>query len=76
MISLCSYMSLKRGVHTTRQRIERRPRAVGLKQNAVSRFFASCPDNAFQKVPSGYAPFSPQQRVGAILRRAPPDIFI
>ena len=31
-------------------------------------FLASCPENAFQRVPPGYAPFSPAQRAGAVLR--------
>lgn len=30
--------------------------------------FAGCPDNAFQKVPPGYAPFTAGQRVGAVVR--------
>lgn len=36
--------------------------------NSISRFFASCPDNAFQKVPPGMEPFSFMQRLGAIIR--------
>lgn len=36
--------------------------------NALINFFASCPDNAFQRVPPGMEPFSLLQRVGAILR--------
>lgn len=36
--------------------------------NAVSNFFARCPDNAFQKVPPGMEPFSFLQRIGAIIR--------
>jgi len=30
--------------------------------------FAGCPDNAFQKVPPGYKPFSVVQRTGAVVR--------
>lgn len=36
--------------------------------NAVQRFFASCPENCFQKVPFGYQPFTLNQRIGAVLR--------
>jgi hypothetical protein len=36
--------------------------------NALARVFAGCPDNAFQKVPPGYAPFSVGQRAGAVVR--------
>lgn len=36
--------------------------------NALMNFFASCPDNAFQRVPPGMSPFSLGQRIGAILR--------
>ena len=36
--------------------------------NALARVFAGCPDNAFQKVPPGYAPFSLGQRAGAVVR--------
>ena len=36
--------------------------------NILARAFAGCPDNAFQKVPPGYAPFSFGQRVGAVVR--------
>ena len=32
------------------------------------KFFAGCPDNAFQKVQGGMDPFSIGQRFGAILR--------
>ena len=35
-----------------------------LQNNPVQRYFASCPDNAFQKVPSGYRPFTLAQRAG------------
>mgnify|MGYP001807008317 CR=1 FL=1 len=44
-----------------------RPRATA-SGNALVNFFASCPDNAFQKVPPGMEPFSLSQRLGAILR--------
>lgn len=36
--------------------------------NPLGKLFAGCPDNAFQKVPPGYAPFSFGQRVGAVVR--------
>jgi hypothetical protein len=36
--------------------------------NALARIFAGCPDNAFQKVPMGYAPFTLGQRAGAVVR--------
>lgn len=36
--------------------------------NAVQRFFATCPENCFQKVPFGYEPFTMAQRLGAIAR--------
>jgi hypothetical protein len=36
--------------------------------NALLRFLATCPENAFQKVPPGYAPFSLAQRFGAVAR--------
>ena len=36
--------------------------------NAVSAFFRSCPENAFQKVQAGRPPFSAAQRGGAVLR--------
>jgi hypothetical protein len=36
--------------------------------NAIAKFFAGCPDNAFQKVQGGMDPFSIGQRFGAILR--------
>eukprot|EP00798_Chlamydomonas_sp_ICE-L_P007664 gene7664-820_t len=36
--------------------------------NPVEKFFAGCPDNAFQKVPPGMAPFTVGQRSKAILR--------
>ncbi len=36
--------------------------------NALLNFFASCPDNAFQRVQPGMAAFSVGQRVGAIIR--------
>lgn len=31
-------------------------------------FMASCPENAFQRVPPGYSPFTVGQRAGAVLR--------
>jgi hypothetical protein len=34
----------------------------------LSRAFAGCPDNAFQKVPYGYTPFTVGQRAGAVVR--------
>ena len=43
------------------------PRAAPA-SNAVLRFFASCPENAFQRVPPGYAPFTLAQRAGAVAR--------
>ncbi|KDD71189.1 hypothetical protein H632_c5607p0, partial [Helicosporidium sp. ATCC 50920] len=33
-----------------------------------ARAFAGCPENAFQRVPPGYAPFSLLQRGGAVVR--------
>ncbi|KAL4434804.1 hypothetical protein ABPG77_005331 [Micractinium sp. CCAP 211/92] len=36
--------------------------------NPLAKLFAGCPDNAFQKVPPGYAPFTAGQRVGAVVR--------
>lgn len=42
--------------------------AAKVKQGAVAKFLASCPENAFQKVPPGYAPFTVAQRSGAVLR--------
>lgn len=42
--------------------------AAGKSTNILARAFAGCPDNAFQKVPLGYAPFSVAQRVGAVVR--------
>lgn len=41
---------------------------LAVKRNAVSAFLASCPENAFQKVPTGYKPFTVAQRGGAVLR--------
>ena len=38
------------------------------KQGALAAFLASCPENAFQKVPAGYKPFTVAQRGGAVLR--------
>jgi len=34
-------------------------------RNAIAGFFAGCPENAFQRVPPGYAHFSVAQRAGA-----------
>ncbi len=36
--------------------------------NPLMKMFAGCPENAFQKVPPGYAPFTMGQRVGAVIR--------
>ena len=36
--------------------------------NPLGKMFAGCPDNAFQKVPPGYAPFTLAQRTGAVVR--------
>lgn len=36
--------------------------------NAVSKFFAGCPDNAFQVLPAGAQPWSLAQRTAAIVR--------
>ncbi|GAB4814932.1 hypothetical protein N2152v2_001978 [Parachlorella kessleri] len=36
--------------------------------NPFAKVFAGCPENAFQKVPPGYAPFSLGQRAGAVVR--------
>ena len=36
--------------------------------NFLAKAFAGCPDNAFQKVPPGYAPFTLAQRAGAVVR--------
>ena len=41
-----------------------RPKAA-VQGNSLARFFANCPENAFQRVPPGYAPFSVTQRAGA-----------
>ena len=43
-------------------------RAKSTATNAVQRYFASCPDNAFQRVPPGMDAFTMGQRIGAILR--------
>lgn len=37
-------------------------------KNPIMSFFASCPDNAFMKVPSGATPFTLAQRGGAVVR--------
>ena len=47
--------------------LARRPKSTA-KANALVSFLASCPENAFQRVPPGYAPFSPAQRAGAVVR--------
>lgn len=39
-----------------------------LKQNAVSKFFASCPDNAFQVKPAGVQEWGLARRTGAVMR--------
>ena len=36
--------------------------------SAPARFLAACPENAFQKVQPGYAPFTLAQRLGAVAR--------
>ncbi len=41
---------------------------TSVKQNGVQRFFAACPENAFQKVQGGQAPFTVAQRFGAVAR--------
>lgn len=38
-----------------------------LQNNPLQRYFSTCPDNAFQKVPSGYQPFTLAQRAGQSL---------
>ena len=38
------------------------------KVSSVFDVFKGCPDNAFQRVPAGYAPFTLTQRVGAVVR--------
>ena len=45
----------------------RRPKSAA-KAGALASFLAGCPENAFQRVPPGYAPFSPAQRAGAVVR--------
>ncbi|KAK9816542.1 hypothetical protein WJX72_001744 [[Myrmecia] bisecta] len=40
--------------------------AAPRKQNALSTFLSNCPDNSFQVVPPGRAPFTGLQRLGAI----------
>lgn len=42
--------------------------ATAASPNFLAKAFAGCPDNAFQKVPPGYAPFTLTQRVGAVVR--------
>jgi hypothetical protein len=44
------------------------PAATNKISSFMARAFAGCPDNAFQKVPPGYAPFSLGQRAGAVIR--------
>jgi hypothetical protein len=36
--------------------------------NFLAKAFAGCPENAFQRVPPGYAPFTLAQRAGAVVR--------
>ena len=50
----------------------RRGGAAAAGFNPLAKLFAGCPDNAFQKVPPGYAPFSLGQRVGAVVRNGAP----
>lgn len=38
------------------------------KGGLFGRLFAGCPENAFQRVPEGYEPFSFFQRIGAVVR--------
>ncbi len=38
------------------------------KVSSVFDVFKGCPDNAFQRVPAGYAPFTVTQRAGAVVR--------
>jgi hypothetical protein len=42
--------------------------AAGAAPGLLARAFAGCPDNAFQRVPAGAAPFSLAQRAGAVVR--------
>lgn len=42
--------------------------SAAAKSNPFAKLFAGCPENAFQKVPPGYAPFTAGQRVGAVVR--------
>lgn len=42
--------------------------AAKAKGGLFSSIFAGCPENAFQLVPSGYAPFTFTQRIGAVVR--------
>ena len=47
-----------------------------LQNNPIQRYFASCPDNAFQKVPSGYKPFTLAQRLGMPEIQLPPSMLV
>ncbi|CAL5227226.1 g10148 [Coccomyxa viridis] len=40
----------------------------GVTKTGLAGFFANCPENAFQRVPQGYKPFTPLQRSGAVIR--------
>ena len=44
-----------------------RPKS-GITKTGLAGFFANCPENAFQRVPQGYKPFTPLQRSGAVIR--------
>ncbi|CAL8466859.1 g6395 [Coccomyxa elongata] len=44
-----------------------KPKSVA-KSSGIMAFMASCPENAFQRVPPGYSPFTVGQRAGAVLR--------
>ena len=44
-----------------------RPKS-GVTKTGLAGFFANCPENAFQRVPQGYKPFTPLQRSGAVIR--------
>ena len=42
----------------------KKPASPGL----LAKMFAGCPENAFQKVPAGYSPFTIGQRLGSVVR--------
>lgn len=44
-----------------------RPKSA-IKTSGIRAFLASCPENAFQRVPQGYSPFTVAQRAGAVVR--------